>query len=465
MNFLRTTCLKILAPAILCGALTWPVAAPAQNTALVPPPKFSACAPATPPVLPPRWRTTALMSPFFLDEQLDIAEFVYDGTLPAMRATVYGLQSGAVDLLITATETYRLSGPHDSPTGCASLKRKFKPPSAQWLSAQATCVGEVPLGKIPVQWWKQPGADSKVIWHWFKTDTRLPWRSLFVAPAVEPAIIGDYAMSYFPDFAPLAKTNLPRLRDFCRTHKKTETVDTGATTARALMAIGNDDAEAERPRRIAALIPGVNYQACTGKTLPRWPDQFVMTAILAPISFNDDPYLSMIYYDWSEAATQLVVMWQGNPPTYKGLSALKNGIGYQPGRLPSGVFACQAIYPGLLRPDWMTNASCQCKGVIDRHPMLSPNEATQIIACPIKNQARRVMWNWYTDAERPVVFLEAAATRAAGLMLADYFEWRPGQKVPASNFDLPGICTAPDSSQPRAGDSGNRSCADCHTLR
>src|SRR5271156_6225165 len=68
-------------------------------------PMLAACRPAAPPELPPRWRAVSLMMPF-LDGQLDVGEFIYDSALPALRATVYGLQSGAVALLITENDTY-----------------------------------------------------------------------------------------------------------------------------------------------------------------------------------------------------------------------------------------------------------------------------------------------------------------------------------------------------------------------
>lgn len=114
----------------------------------------------------------------------------------------------------------------------------------------------------------------------------------------------------------------------------------------------------------------------------------------------------------------------------------------------------------------MTAAWCQCRGVIERHPALSPDDATQILACPIKYQEPRVMWNWYTAAGAPVVFVEALA-QESGLMLADYHQWLPGQKVAAKDFELPNMCVAPDrAGSPPAGSGktlSNASCSDCHT--
>jgi hypothetical protein len=170
----------------------------------------------------------------------------------------------------------------------------------------------------------------------------------------------------------------------------------------------------------------------------------------------------LIYYDWPDAASQFAILWQGIPAKYRGLVALRKGIGYQPARLPSGAFQCRAIYPGMVRPDWATSASCQCKGVLQSNPQLSPNETTQIFACPIKWQAGRVMWNWYTKDGRPIVFAEAAA-RGVGAMLADYHHWLPGQKVPLSDFNLPPVCTPENGAA--GGDATNPSCSDCHTTR
>jgi hypothetical protein len=48
-------------------------------------------------------------------------------------------------------------------------------------------------------------------------------------------------------------------------------------------------------------------------------------------------------------------------------------------------------------------------------------------------------------------------------MLADYYEWRPGHKVPASDFVLPKECTP--GNIPADSDVSNPSCSDCHTTR
>ena len=377
--------------------------------------------------------------------------------------------SGAVDLLITESDTYLLTGPHDAPTQCRALGRRLHVPPVQWLSEKAACVGETRLTKKPVQLWKTPGVDGQATWHWITPDTRLPWRSLFLSRALDPAIIGDYAMTYFPTFTPWPDANLSALRNLCRAQARPGGADAlpAAQTARELMAIGNPAAEAERQNRIDALIPGLNHEACARMPTVRWPDRFIMTATIVPIRFDEDPYLALIYYDWSDAGTQLALMLQGRHPTLKGLISLKDKVGYRFRSLRSGGAVCDVVFPGMVRPDWMTVAGCRCKGVIDRNAALSPEGETQILSCPIKHKGQRIMWNWYTTLGTPIVFVEAGAS-GGGVMLADYHDWVPGQTGKPEDFALPKICkpTAPSIWPTPSGQSttySSPSCSDCHT--
>src|SRR5581483_2629633 len=240
---------------------------------------------------------------------------------------------------------------------------RFEPPAAQWLTQQARCTGETRVGSVPVQWWKTPGTDGQATWHWLRADTAMPWRSMFVSRAADPAVVADYAMTYFPVFAPVAETNLPALVNFCKARAKPAGVPAFAQTVRDLMPLSNVD-HAERAARLAALVPGLSHNACAKMTPVRWPDHFVATAVITPISFSDDPYSGLIYYDWPDAASQFAILWQGISPSFRGVVALRKGIGYQPGNA-AGNFLCPAIYPGMVRPDWASAAQCQCKGVVE----------------------------------------------------------------------------------------------------
>jgi hypothetical protein len=450
-------------PAAVAVALatSWNAPASADWSATLP--LLAACSPATAPELPPRWRAVALMMPF-LQGQIDVGEVVYDSALPALRATIYGLKSGTADLLITHDSTYVLVGPHQAPTQCISLGPRLHVPTTPWLTTDAVCLGESPLAGRAVQWWNATGFE--LARYWIAKDTRLPWRSLFLRRSLDPAVIGDYAMSYFPAFTPLPETNLSALRDFCAAKSDRYGADVpDAPTARDLMVIPNSAGEAERSERIAKLIPGLSYQACSRMTPIRWPDHYVTTAMITPIKLSETPFPALVYYDWTQTGTQLILPFAGRPPTLQGLISLKKNVGYRMVLPPQGNGTCTAVFPGLVRPDWMTAASCECQGVIEHNPTLSPNADSQILSCPIKAQARHIMWNWYSTGGRPLMFTEAMPG-GGGVMLADYHDWLPGEKARPGDLELPSVCVGPEngSSSSGAGSSlSNVSCSDCHT--
>ena len=429
------------------------------------PPVVAPCNPASAPELPTHWRAVGLMLPF-LRGQIDVAELVYDGALPAMRATVYGLKSGAVDLLITESNTYVLAGPHRSPEQCTSLGPRLRVPAAQWLTADAVCSGETPIDNHPVQWWHTSGFDQAR--YWVSKDSRLPWRSLFLRRALNPAIVGDYAMSYFPVFTPVKETNLSTLRDFCVANSVRYAGDLAdVPTTRDLMSLPNAAVVAERAERIAKLIPGLNRDACSRMVAPRWPDRYVTTAMVTPIQFDDDPYSALIFYDWSGTGTQLILPFQGQPRALQGIISLKKNVGYRMRLPPKGNGVCAPVLPGLVKPDWMTVASCECQGVIEHNATIGPPADSQILSCPIKAQGQRIMWNWYTTDGRPIMFTEAMP-EGGGVMLADYREWLPGVTARATDLALPNACAVPASNSGPSSTSStfsNVSCSDCHTTR
>jgi hypothetical protein len=331
------------------------------------------------------------------------------------------------------------------------------------------CVGEAPLATKAVQWWQKPGFD--VARYWFTTDSRLPWRSSFLRRSLDPAVIGDYAMTYFPTFTPVPETNLSALQDLCAATAKPSTEDLGETpTMRDLMAVHNKEAEAERDERLGELIPGLSHKPCSHMTPARWPDRFIMTALVTPIRLDDAPYSTLIYYDWSGTQTLLILPFHGYPPTLQGILSLKNRIGYRLkfSDVVNKTGVCRADLPGAVRPDWMKAASCECQGVITRNAALSPNTETQILSCPIKEQTPRIMWSWYTTQGQPIMFTEASP-EGGGVMLADYDDWIPDQTGRVSDFKLPKARATLDNSGGAAAGtaaptfSNNASCSDCHT--
>jgi hypothetical protein len=409
----------------------------------------------------------------FLRQQLAVGEFDYDHSVPALRATLYGLESGAVDLLIAGKQTYELVGPHDSPNACIALGHKYDPPGDSWLSEGSVCDGEAPVGTKTTQWWKSAAPDGRAVWQWYRTDNRLPWRIMFPTRNAEPAVIGDYAATYFTTFAPVSQTNLGHLRDLCVAKaQKPDAATAAASTAPELMAAGKDIGATVRATRIASLVPGLSRQACSRVTMTNWPNQFLMTAILTPIQFKFTPLPTMLYYDWTGAGTMVGLMNESRtlPPALELESLQTKGIGYGIERMPNGAFACRAATPGVVRPNWMSAAGCTCSGVIDHNPELGPNEVSVIRACPVKGEDQHVNWSWYTTDGRPILFTEPEAI-GLGLNIADYDRWLPGETMPRESFELPEICTAKaaDMGLPPVGNGLppelTANCSDCHTTR
>lgn len=460
-----------IALAAIVGVVSWHDCPRAEDALLHNPvapslelPTFSRCAPATPPVLPQRWRAVGLMTPF-TPAQLDIGEFVYDGSVPAMRASIYGLESGAADLLITNADTYLLSGPHHAPTGCTSLGPQYKPPSARWLPKQARCVGEAPIMSTPVQWWSAPAGLSHTTWHWYATETRLPWRSMMSSPGRYPAIIGDYSMTFFPVFEAVRSTNLGALRDLCRVQPRRPRINARVQSARTLMTARNEAAETERLARIETLIPGLSHQACANATPQRWPPHLGMTAMMTPQNFGHGPYPTEMLYDWSGAKGHRTRNYLPNKPGMLPVldGVLLPGAGYEIKREASGATTCLPIYPGVIKPDWMAADKCECKGVIKNHPTLSPNDVTEIRACT--RERRQFFWSWYTTSGRPVVFMEPSP-QGDGPAITDYHRVVPGHDIPSGTFDLPAQCATTSARRPGqqqgSYEANNPVCTNCH---
>ena len=425
-------------------------------------PSFVRCASASPPVLPQRWHAVALMAPFD-DGQLDVGEFVYDAALPAMRATVSGVESGTIDLLITREDTYRLTGPRQSPTACVSSGALFNPPSRQWLSAEAQCAGKAPVMSDLMEWWTMPSADSAATWYWYRAKTRLPWRTTRITPSADPAVVGDYAMTNFSTFEELPRTNLAVLRDFCRARvAPPANARPSAKKVRALMEAQPGNAgDVEGPARAATLVAGLDRQACSSVKPPRWPSRFEMTAIMIPTKFRRGPYPAEIFYDWSAANAQLTRLHEpGNPSSKARLDGLlKGAVGYHIARDESGAAVCERAYPGIIRPDWMTSDKCQCRAIVKNNPAFDRNDAIQIFSCPVKPSG--IFWAWYSITGRPVTF-RSTAVIPSGLTLADYYHWSSKTAFPTEVLDPPAVCKQSAPFEPNLAASFRSDCAGCH---
>lgn len=416
---------------------------PAPATATPALPTLVPCeANAAAPALPKLWRAVALLFPY-TTSQLDIAELIYDGTVPALRATVTGAESGSVDLLITSEQTWQLTGPREAPNACVALGRAFKLPTERWLSPQAQCVGRTSVSGNAIEGWRMPAgqaANPSATWFWYRGASRLPWRAMFTELVSDPPVIGEYSLSYFPTFEAIPRSNLGALRDMCRARATAATPPSASGGVRALMTASqlSDD---ERARRIQTMMPGFSRRACTGMQPYDWPKRFHMTAIMTPTTFGYGPYPSEIFYDWEGTKSMLTRMRNpAAPQSPESIDALlvNDSDGYDI-RRPAGVAsACSQPYPGVIRPDWMRHDKCQCRGVITNNATFGAKDTVQILSCPIEHES--TFWAIYRTNGAPVTF-RSTAVNPGGLTLADYHHWRPGAAFPADVLKVPEQCT------------------------
>jgi hypothetical protein len=420
-----------------------PPAASQPSAPPLPLPSLARCLASRPPALPQHWHAVGLMMPFD-GGQLAVGEFNYDGDVPAMRATIYGLQSGTADLLIANEETYRLSGPYHAPSRCMSAGgRRFDMPMRPWLSTTAQCAGQAPLQATATEWWRTQAANSAANWVWINTATGLPWRVVMSNPSADPPIIGDYAMTYFPIFEPVSQTSLSKLRDFCRVQSRhaASRSPLDSRSDHALTTSQERAGEAERKQRIRTLIPGLSQDACASTAPAHWPDRMQMTAIVTPTPFGAGPFPAEIFYDWDRLNAMLTRVHDAIDPAIAADALLKGPTGYDIKPINPAAPTCQPDYPGVVKPDWLSGQTCTCRGVIANNPQLSPGDTVAIRSCTA--DASHAFWAWYKTSGAPVVFLSTLQT-PRGINLADYYGWSPGADSASDLLQVPAACTSAD---------------------
>ncbi len=407
-------------------------------------PQLEPCGNTSHPTLPDRWRASALMEPF-TGNQLVVADLIYDSSVPAYQAKMYGVQGGSANILVTDSENYLIYDVSENVRVCVAVGDHWSVPSQDWLSAQAECAGEAPLIKTAVQWWKTPADPSpSTSWFWYATDTRMPWRTMFASPTQSPAILGDFAMSFLPTFEAVPSTNLPELVQFCQRTAKPRagvTRDVTRLLSEKLAPYG----ESQRVAAIPNLIPGLSYAQCASTPLPQWPEQLEMTSFMTPVNFAFNPFPTQAYYQAAAPGLRTRMYWPPASGEFAEDALLLGPNGYIVDRmLGSAPTTCAVnVVPGTPKMTWPTVDQCTCGAVITNNPVLSPGETTQIMTCTMV--APRVFWTWYTAEGRPVTFMETSspAKEGTGLALADYYAWNPGAAIPPGTFDLPPECTTP----------------------
>jgi hypothetical protein len=447
--------------------ISWGAAGQDQDATLAMP-AMARCTNSSHPLLPEKWHGTYLMAPF-TRAQLTLGDFVYDGSIPALRVRLYGLRRGSLDLLIKGRTTYLLGEAEASPGDCLELgDTGLRPFPRDWLARDAQCAGSAPIAGLAVDWWKKrsDGASS-ANWIWYETSGRSPFRLMFTQPTDELAVLGWYTFSYQTRFETLSATDLAAIAGFCQS-KRPHPAGTGRMALQRMIA-AMERSPYRADASLARLMPELDA-ACSEASLPRWPEHARMTAFMTSPNFKDSPMPAEVLYDWSRQSqrTRMFLPPQSNLVTKEAL--LLGGRGYQVERARAGRQSCSATLPGPPRPNWPETGGCSCEAVIKGKTALTPFGPARIMVCPMTEP--RVVWSWFAFDGRPMVFMETSAPHdkpSGVLALVDYYAWDP-DRVPASAaFEMPAQCPAPKATEAFSPASsqhgmkpGSERCGACH---
>jgi hypothetical protein len=457
---------RMLAAFVSVSALFGPPAkAEIAETALALP-AMGPCTDSTHPLLPKRWHGTYLMAPF-TRAQLTLGDFVYDGSLPAMRVRLYGLRQGAADLLIKGARTYLLSSGAGPSAECLDLgDTGLRPLPSDLLAANARCEGSAPVHGTPVIWWKTPSTPRpSANWIWYKTADRSPFRFMFTQPAMEYGVLGLYTFSYQVSFETLSDSSLPALAAKCGPGSRRAEISGRAALGRVIADM--EAASSRHDAEISRLMPDLG--ACPNMRAPVWPEKASITALMTASDFESRPAPAEVLYDWDRQSLRTRMFFPGNSELASEDALLAGNNGYGVVRLAKGHPICTAGLPGPPRPDWPESGGCSCEAAIKGKTALTPIGPARIMVCPMT--APRVVWSWFSFDDRPIVFMETSAPGddpSAVLAVADYYDWKPGYLPAYANFEAPAQCPAPkmkagpQKSSKHGMQPDRRRCGACH---
>lgn len=331
-----------------------------------------------------------------------------------------------------------------------------------------------------VDWWKQespiadPGAQGLAAdWYWFDANG-YPTRTMFWDKHDGlPAILGDYAYTNFYEFVPGNRIDLKAIYERCAEQQPLPVIETAD-----LPHLHSQQTSANIEP--SDLIPGLSFSGCQELNAqpPSFPVSFYATSFSTAAKFGTPkPFPTSVHYQ-PEAPLGPGLRTRLNKEVVWSDALLVQDSSYGVDTLlvpPLKQRGCGAgphtSLPGPPQPQWGAAGYCQCFGVIQDNPVLSPNRNTQVIGCPLplvatqpgEQEGNTLFWMWYTveDPPRPVVFLQSKpdVTIGTGLSLADYVYWQP-QTVSDDVFTLPPVesCVFPPPQAPTPPPA----CLGCH---
>ncbi len=428
-----------------------------RDLAQLPLPDLSACNSSAHPRLPERFRALYLMAPFTTG-QLVIGEIVHDGPLSATRFTLYGVERGVADFLVTGDGTYLLPSVATEAKNCTSLgDTGWRPLPADWLTDASRCTGSAPILKTPANWWKTPIEPApSSYWIWSKHSDGTPLRLVFSYPNDRFLALSRFAFSNQLVFESLEHTDLGDIASSCRTAIGTNSVASATELDEVIDAMARSPVRADAA--IARLVPALQHR-CTAPAEPLWTTRLALTGLLTPFDSDENPMPMEVLYDWSVPGQRSRVFPGADDVAAHDFLMLRSG-GYNVTYGSDGKTTCIPGLPGTLRPDWAQRAPCECRAQISAGISLTPDEPIKILSCPL--HPPRIAWAWYTHLGRPTVFMVTSKRGDEDIgdfAVLDYHQWSPNLAVDSSAFTKPSEC--PDSPADPAGMP--ISCTACHS--
>jgi len=427
-------------------------------------PTLNECHTGSHPQLSEKWRAVFLLAPFS-NTQLVLANIVYDGSLQAMRASLYGLRHGTVDLFIQGNSTYALASRGAEIVACEHLgDTGWRPLPQDWLSAQSQCAGSGPLAETNVDWWKTPlEPKPSSYWIWYKTSDQTPFRLVFPFPNERLSVLGEFAMSHQVSFEKAGNVDLSALMQACKPTRSAMSEPKAQSPRERINAMSLTAGRASDA--IERLWPEVS--ACPSTPLPHWPQRVALTGLMTPFDFNEVPYQTEVLYDWTIPAQRSRIYFPPHSSSSVQDALMLESGGYNVTYYREHTPTCRGVLPGAIRPDWAERAPCNCEAMIAANTPLTPYGATRVLSCPLASP--RAAWAWYTLDDRPMTFAVTSlrGDEGSGLFaVLDYRDWAPGAAgVARSAFDRPASCGLPPvgaAALRQQEAPAPRQCSTCH---
>ena len=177
---------------------------------------------------------------------------------------------------------------------------------------------------------------------------------------------------------------------------------------------------------MAAMMCAVTVHLAACCSPPRWPDQFVLVQRRIPDD-NTGNATTVTYYDWPRQANLIQITPDNNETDVLWDLELgsKHSFYFRP-----AARSCHAIdFPvGILRPDWLSNATCLGKRTVNGRACIGWTKVAFIDYFADAVTMEPVSWYFHTMKAR-----------------FDTIYYGPGQQAadPARYFAPPSYCTPP----------------------